>query len=135
MDQTAITYAASTLNELSGSMIKTILEDIADNLYNPDPYYQQGGDMVRVGGLQYTLNFRQRHGKRISNMVVNGKAVRPDKTYKVAGWASVQPQPKSKQPIWDVVAEYLRHHKTVRVGQPYIPQLKGLGRNPGFSPS
>ena len=135
MDQTAITYAASTLNELSGSMIKTILEDIADNLYNPDPYYQQGGDMVRVGGLQYTLNLGQRHGKRISNMVVNGKAVRPDKTYKVAGWASVQPQPEGKQPVWDVVTEYLRHHKTVRVGRPYIPQLKGLSRNPGFSSS
>ena len=133
MDQTAITYAASTLNELSGSMIKTILEDIADNLFNPDPYYQQGGDMVRVGGLKYTLDSSQSHGKRISDMEVNGQPVSPDKTYKVAGWASVQPQPEGKKPIWDVVAEYLRNKKTIRVGTPYVPKLKGLGKNPGYS--
>ncbi len=133
MDQTAITYATSTLNEISGEQIKVILEDIADNLYNPDPYYQQGGDMVRVGGLKYALDLTQGYGKRISDMEVKGKPVDPKKTYKVAGWASVQPQPEGKTQIWDVVAEYLRSKKTVRIGKPYTPRLKGVSGNPGYS--
>ena len=135
MDQTAITYGAATINELSGADIKVILEDIADNLYNPDPYYQQGGDMVRVGGLKYSLDLNALHGKRISDMEVRGRKVDADKTYKVAGWASVQPQPNGKKQIWDIMTEYLRSKKTVRVGQPYVPKLKGKDatNNPGLS--
>ncbi len=134
MDQTAITYGTATLNEISGEQIKVILEDIADNLYNPDPYYQQGGDMVRVGGLTYTLDINQSYGKRISDMQVNGKPLNPNKKYKVAGWASVQPQPAGKKQIWDIVAEYLRDQKTVKVGKPYVPKLIGAAGNPGFAP-
>jgi sulfur-oxidizing protein SoxB len=133
MDQTAITYANSTLNNLSGDMIKVILEDVADNLFNDDPYYQQGGDMVRVGGLTYTLDLTQKHGKRIRDILVRGKPLSAKKTYKTAGWASVQPQPDGGKQIWDVVEEYLRAHKTVRVDKPYIPKLIGAAGNPGIA--
>ncbi len=135
MDQTAITYGTATLNELSGEDIKTILEDIADNLFNPDPYYQQGGDMVRVGGLSYTLDLNQPLGKRISDMESRGRKLDAGKKYKVAGWASVQPQPNGKKQIWDLMADWLRDKKTVRVGQPYVPKLKGKDAvgNPGIA--
>jgi len=132
MDQTAITYATATVNHLTGEQIKVILEDIADNLYHTDPYYQQGGDMVRVGGLQYTLDIAQTHGQRIQNATVKGKPLDAGKKYKVAGWASVQPIEPGK-PVWDVVADYLRAAKTVRVGQPYTPRLKGASGNPGYA--
>jgi sulfur-oxidizing protein SoxB len=133
MDQTAITYATSTLSELTGEQIKIILEDIADNLYHPDPYYQQGGDMVRVGGLRYTLDIDRKHGRRIGDLEAGGKPLRPGKKYKVAGWASVQPQPEGKKQIWDVVAEYLRAKKTVKIAKPYTPKLKGAEGNPGYA--
>ncbi|MFP5348787.1 MAG: thiosulfohydrolase SoxB [Gammaproteobacteria bacterium] len=116
MTQTAITYGTATLSDISGEQIKVILEDIADNLYHPDPYYQQGGDMVRVGGLKYTLDLTQSHGKRIQDLEVRGKPLDARKTYKVAGWASVQPNPAGDKPIWDVVADYLRQKKTVNIG-------------------
>jgi len=132
MDQTAITYATATISQLSGEQMKAILEDIADNLFHPDPYYQQGGDMVRVGGLQYTLDLTQSHGNRIQDIALNGKPIAADKTYKVAGWASVQPQ-RDGRPVWEVVAEYLRAKKSVRVGQPYIPKLVGASGNPGLA--
>ncbi len=89
MDQLAITYPYATVNEMSGATIKTILEDVADNLFNPDPYYQQGGDMVRVGGLAYTCDPAATMGSRISDMRLAGKPIDADKTYKVAGWAPV----------------------------------------------
>lgn len=133
MDQTAITYATATLNELTGTDIKVILEDIADNLFNADPYYQQGGDMVRVGGMQYSLDLTKTHGSRITDLTVKGKPMSANKKYKVAGWASVQPQPDGKKQIWDVVVQYLRDKKTVKVGQPYTPTLKGVANNPGIA--
>ena len=89
MDWTAITYPQTTVNELTGEMIKTILEDVCDNLFNPDPYYQQGGDMVRVGGLTYTCTPGEAMGKRISDMRLDGKPIAADRKYKVAGWAPV----------------------------------------------
>jgi S-sulfosulfanyl-L-cysteine sulfohydrolase len=89
MDQVAITYPYATVTDMSGEMIKTILEDVADNLFNPDPYYQQGGDMVRVGGLQYTMTPGEKMGARITDMRVGGKTIEAGKTYKVAGWAPV----------------------------------------------
>ncbi|MDH5486358.1 MAG: thiosulfohydrolase SoxB [Gammaproteobacteria bacterium] len=132
MDQTAITYATATVNHLTGEQIKVVLEDIADNLFHPDPYYQQGGDMVRVGGLQYTLDLNKLHGKRIQNAVVKGKPLDPAKKYKVAGWASVQPiEPGT--PVWDVVADYLRSKKTVSIQRPYTPKIKGVSGNPGYT--
>lgn len=132
MDQTAITYPTATVNYLTGEQIDVILKDIADNLFHPDPYYQQGGDMVRVGGLQYTMDLTQTYDKRIQNIVVNGKPLDSRKKYKVAGWASVQPIETGK-PVWDVVAEYLRDKKTIQVGRPYAPQIKGVTGNPGYA--
>lgn len=132
MDQTAITYGTATLNELTGEFIKTILEDIADNLFHEDPYYQQGGDMVRVGGLKYTINPTRKIGKRISNMSLNGKPIQAAKKYKVAGWASVQKQPKGKPQIWDVVSEYLLDKKTIKITKINVPRIVGIKNNPGL---
>ena len=130
MDQTAITYPATTLNEMTGERIKEILEDVADNLFNVDPYYQQGGDMVRVGGLKFTIDPAEKISKRISNMELKGKPIIASKKYKVAGWASVQESVKG-EPIWDVVANYLRHKKTVQIKEVNVPVIKGFKNNPG----
>ena len=133
LDQTAITYPGVTVNELTGAQIKDILEDIADNLFHPDPYYQLGGDMVRTAGLRYTLDLTQSHGHRLQNLEFGDQPLNATKIYKVAGWASVQPQPADSKPIWDVVAQYLRTKKTVRVPNPYTPQLKGADNAPGLA--
>jgi len=132
MDQTGITYAKSTLNEMTGENIKLVLEDIADNLFNPDPYYQIGGDMVRVGGLRYAIDPSRPMGDRLSDLELNGKPLDPSKTYKVAGWASVNPQPDELPDIWDVVAEYLRDQKVIRDVVANVPNVKGIETNPGF---
>ena len=122
MDQTAITYPAVTVNELSGARIKEILEDVGDNLFNPDPYLQQGGDMVRVGGMTFACDPRAAIGSRISDMRLNGKPLDANKTYKVAGWASVA-EDASGEPVWDVVARYLRDRKAIPPLAPNIPRL------------
>ena len=131
LDQTCITYPATTLNELTGQQIKDVLEDVGDNLFNPDPYYQQGGDMVRVGGLQYTINPNEKAGRRISNMVLRGKPVDSNKKYLVAGWASVQ-ENVTGTPIWDVVAEYLKNVKVIKKVKLNQPKLIGMSKNPGM---
>ncbi len=114
-DQTAITYPQCYRSPMKGSFIKEILEDVADNLFNKDPYYQQGGDMVRVGGLGYTIDPYADMGNRISEMTVlrTGKPVDPDKEYVVGGWASVN-QGAEGPPIWDVVADYIRDKKVIQ---------------------
>jgi sulfur-oxidizing protein SoxB len=132
MDQTAITYPYSTLNDLTGEQIKAILEDVCDNLFNPDPYLQQGGDMVRVGGLTYRCAPLEKIGSRISDMRVGGTPVEADRRYKVAGWAPVA-EGASGEPIWDVVTRYLRDKGTVAPQVPYTPQLVGVAGNPGLS--
>jgi sulfur-oxidizing protein SoxB len=133
MDQTAITYPATTLNNMTGETIKTIMEDVCDNLFNADPYYQQGGDMVRVGGIQYTVDPTKKIGQRISNMMLNGKPVSPTKTYKVAGWAPVG-EGVTGAPIWDVVAEYLRDVKVIKPVKLNLPKVIGIGsNNPGIA--
>jgi len=132
LDQTAITYPATTVNDLSGEMIKTILEDVADNLFNPDPYMQQGGDMVRVGGLQYALDPIAKMGSRISDMRLNGKPIEASKTYKVAGWASVQ-EGVQGEPVWDVVAKYLRDQRVISARKLNDPALRGVKGNPGIA--
>jgi sulfur-oxidizing protein SoxB len=132
MDQTAITYPYSTLNDLSGKQIKDIMEDVCDNLFNADPYYQQGGDMVRVGGLSYTCNPNQKIGKRISNMMLKGKPLEPSKVYRVAGWAPVG-EGATGEPIWDVVATYLRDIKVVTPRKLNLPKLIGMEKNPGIA--
>jgi S-sulfosulfanyl-L-cysteine sulfohydrolase len=132
MDQTAVTYPYSTVSAMNGETIKTVLEDVADNLFNPDPYLQQGGDMVRVGGLQYTIDPAAAMGGRISDMRLNGKPIEPGKTYKVAGWAPVA-EGASGEPIWDVVAGYLRERKVVPPVRLNQPLIKGVSSNPGLA--
>ncbi|MGD8741928.1 MAG: thiosulfohydrolase SoxB [Granulosicoccaceae bacterium] len=132
MTQTAMTYPVTTVNELSGETLKNILEDVADNLFNEDPYYQQGGDMVRVGGLKYTIDPVGGFGKRISDMELDGKPIDANKNYKVAGWASVA-KPLEGTPIWDVVAEYLRDKKTIRKIDLNVPKIKNVAGNPGIA--
>ncbi len=132
MDQTAITYPFTSVTTMNGAMIKTILEDVADNLFNPDPYYQQGGDMVRVGGLQYRCEPIAKMGKRISNMTLKGRAIEPGKNYKVAGWAPVA-EGASGEPAWDLVASYLRDKKTIKPQKLNLPELVGVDGNAGMA--
>jgi sulfur-oxidizing protein SoxB len=120
-----------TVNELTGETIKSILEDVCDNLFNPDPYYQQGGDMVRVGGMQYTCEPAQKIGNRIGNMTLNGKPIDAKKRYKVASWAPVA-EGVSGEPVWDVVVKYLQDKKLIRAPQLNRPQLIGVNNNPGI---
>jgi len=124
MDQTAITYPASTLNELSGEQIKAILEDVADNLLNPDPYLQQGGDMVRVGGMTYACSPLAKMGQRITDMRLRGKPIEAGKRYKVAGWAPVA-EGAAGEPVWDVAARYLRERRSIAPLTPSVPRLTG----------
>ena len=131
MDQTAITYPQTTLNELSGEAIKGILEDIADNVFNPDPYLQQGGDMVRVAGLSYTLEPGARIGSRISELRVRGAPLEATKRYKVAGWAPVG-EGITGEPIWELVSRELRALKTVPPLAASRPRFIGVEDNPGL---
>ena len=137
LDQTAITYPYTTVNMMTGQTIKTILEDVADNLFNPDPYYQQGGDMVRVGSLQYTIDPAASAGQRISEMHLNGKLIDADKSYRVAGWAPVSEEAKNQggEPIWDVIARHLRDIKTFQSIKLNEPVIKGVAGNPGLAPA
>jgi S-sulfosulfanyl-L-cysteine sulfohydrolase len=132
MDQTAITYAQTTLSELTGEQIRGILEDIADNVFNADPYLQQGGDMVRVGGMTYALAPGARIGKRVSDLRLHGKPLEATKRYKVSGWAPVAEGIKG-EPIWDVAARYLRATKSVPPLKANRPRLIGVKDNPGLS--
>jgi sulfur-oxidizing protein SoxB len=133
MDQTCITYPETYVREMSGEQIKLILEDVCDNLFNPDPFYQQGGDMVRVGGMNYVCEPLAGAGKRISEMTLDdGKPIEASKRYRVAGWATVGSVAEGP-PIWDVVAEYLRDAKVARVGTLNTPVLKGVGANQGLT--
>ena len=131
MDQVAITYPATTLTQMSGETIKMIMEDVCDNLFNDDPYYQQGGDMVRVGGIQYSVAPNASIGQRIGDMTIKGVPVAANKTYKVAGWAPVG-EGVTGTPIWDVVAEYLRDVKVVKQVKLNQPKVIGMGNNPGM---
>jgi len=134
LNQTAITYPYTTLTEMSGEQIRNVLEDVCDNLFNPDPYYQQGGDMVRVGGLEYTCEPTAAMGKRIQNLRLDGKPLDAGKTYKVAGWAPVSEAARDAggEPIWDLVARHLRNEKIVKATAPNVPKLKGVAGNPGM---
>ena len=137
MDQLAITYPYATVTPMTGETIKTVLEDVADNLFNPDPYYQQGGDMVRVGGLEYTMTPGEKMGARISEMRLNGKPVEAGKTYKVAGWAPVAEEAAKAghKPVWDVVESWLKARPGQRVSARKIntPKLVGVQGNPGMA--
>jgi S-sulfosulfanyl-L-cysteine sulfohydrolase len=129
--ETAITYPATYVQKMTGAQIREVLEDVCDNLFNADPYYQQGGDMVRVGGLTYTCAPAESVGKRISELKLeNGRALEAGKTYKVAGWASVNEQ--NGAPVWDIVAKYLRAGRPPNRPGPGVT-LKGVDDNPGIT--
>ncbi len=124
MDQTAITYPFVTLSELTGGEVKAIMEDVCDNLFNPDPYLQQGGDMVRVGGMSYACSPKEKIGRRISDMRIGGKPIDPAKRYKVAGWAPVA-EGAGGEPVWDLVERYLKNRKSIAPLTPAQPRLVG----------
>ncbi|WP_210760645.1 thiosulfohydrolase SoxB [Azohydromonas sediminis] len=136
LDQTATTYSYSTLTEMSGEMIKTVMEDVADNLFNPDPYYQQGGDMVRVGGMTYAIDPMKPAGQRITDMRLKGQPIEAGKTYKVAGWAPVSEEAKAAsggRMVWDDVATWLRDKKVVTPRKLNTPRIIGMEGNPGIA--
>jgi sulfur-oxidizing protein SoxB len=135
MDQVATTYSYATVTEMTGETIKTILEDVADNLFNADPYYQQGGDMVRVGGLAYAIAPAESMGKRIQDMRLAGKPIEADKRYKVAGWAPVAEEARSagNKMVWDVVESWLKAKGRVAPRQLNAPRLIGVAGNAGVA--
>jgi sulfur-oxidizing protein SoxB len=137
MDQVAITYPYATLTEMTGETIRAVLEDVADNLFNPDPYYQQGGDMVRVGGLEYAIAPGAKMGSRITDMRLKGRPIEADKRYKVAGWAPVAEEAKNApgvKPVWDVVETWLKGRGgRVAVRTLNTPRLIGVQGNPGIA--
>ncbi len=134
MDQVATTYSHATVSEMTGAALKTVLEDVCDNLFNPDPYYQQGGDMVRVGGLTYACAPGEKMGRRIQDMRLAGKPVEADKAYKVAGWAPVAEAARDagNPPVWDVIERWLAAHRRVAPRQLNTPRLIGVAGNPGL---
>ncbi|WP_417607579.1 thiosulfohydrolase SoxB [Primorskyibacter flagellatus] len=113
---TSMTYGKAYRSEMTGEFIKVILEDVADNIFNPDPYYQQGGDMVRIGGMAYRIDITKPQGERISDMTLikSGEVLDPAKNYVVAGWASVNEGTEGPQ-IWDVVENHIRKEGTIRL--------------------
>jgi sulfur-oxidizing protein SoxB len=132
LSETAITYPDVYVTEMTGAQIKSVMEDVCDNLFNPDPFYQQGGDMVRIGGMDYACAPKASMGHRISDLTLDsGKPLEAGKTYKVAGWASVNPQ--QGKPAWEVFARYLRAQKTVRPKKQNRVMLKGVSANPGIA--
>jgi sulfur-oxidizing protein SoxB len=132
LSETAITYPEVYVQYMTGAQIKAVMEDICDNLFNPDPYYQQGGDMVRVGGMDYACSPGENVGNRISDMTLDdGSKLEAGKTYKVAGWASVNPQ--AGKPVWELFADFLRREKTARPRKLNRVALKGVSNNPGIS--
>jgi sulfur-oxidizing protein SoxB len=131
LSETAITYPETYAATMTGGQIKDVLEDVCDNLFNTDPYYQQGGDMVRVGGLSYACTPAEPAGRRISDLKLdNGHTLEAGKRYRVAGWASVNAQ--SGAPIWDVVAKHLGAGKPPN-RQPSPVTIRGVEGNPGIA--
>jgi S-sulfosulfanyl-L-cysteine sulfohydrolase len=132
LSETAVTYPATYIQTMTGGQIKDILEDVCDNLFNADPYYQQGGDMVRVGGMAYTCAPAEAIGKRISELKLdNGRPIEAGKSYRVAGWASVNEQ--TGTPVWDVIAKHLRVGKASAHPSGDSITLKDVGDNPGIA--
>jgi S-sulfosulfanyl-L-cysteine sulfohydrolase len=131
LSETAVTYPETYLQSMTGGQIKDILEDVCDNLFNADPYYQQGGDMVRVGGMAYTCAPAEAVGRRISDLKLdNGRPIEAGKSYKVAGWASVNEQKGA--PVWDVLVKHLRAGKISGQRGSGV-MLKGVTDNPGIA--
>ena len=136
LDMTATTYSYATVTEMTGETIKTVLEDVADNLFNPDPYYQQGGDMVRVGGLTYSCNPVAKAGQRIGDMRLKGQLIDAGKKYKVAGWAPVAEEARSQgnKQVWDVVETWLKAQGgRIKPRQLNTPKIMGALPNKGYA--
>ncbi|MDR2333674.1 MAG: thiosulfohydrolase SoxB [Burkholderiaceae bacterium] len=135
MDMTATTYSYATVTEMTGATIKTVLEDVCDNLFNPDPYYQQGGDMVRVGGLQYRCDPTAKAGSRITEMRLKGELLDADRKYKVAGWAPVAEEARSagNKQIWEVVEPWLKDQKVLAPRKLNEPALLNVKPNDGIA--
>ena len=132
LSETAITYPMAYTQIMTGKAIKAMMEDVCDNLFNPNPYYQQGGDMIRVGGMNYACAPAKLIGHRISNMVLdNGQSIEANKSYKTVSWASVS-LPQTGKPIWEVVATHLRHQKRIELDKPNQVKLLGITDNPGY---
>jgi sulfur-oxidizing protein SoxB len=125
-NETAITYPAAYRTTMSGARVREVLEDIADNLFNPDPYYQQGGDMVRTGGLSYSIDVAKPAGHRIGDLTLlrTGQPIEAEKDYVVAGWASVNENTEGP-PIWDIVMAHIRKERVVRPAD--APHVRLLG--------
>jgi sulfur-oxidizing protein SoxB len=130
--QTAITYPEVYAQSMTGEQIKGVMEDICDNLFNLDPYYQQGGDMVRIGGMSYTCAPNENVGRRVSDLkLVDGSNIDADKSYRVAGWASLNEQKGA--PVWEVVSSFLRDGKTKSRSESDGVKLVGVDDNPGYA--
>jgi len=124
---TSMSYGAAYRSEMTGEFIKVILEDVADNIFNPDPYYQQGGDMVRIGGMGYRIDISKPQGERISEMTLlrTGELIDPSKSYVVSGWASVNEGTEGPM-IWDVVEDHIRKLGTVSLAPNTSVQVAGV---------
>ncbi len=132
LDQTCMTYPETYARDMTGQDIRNILEDVADNLFNPDPYYQQGGDMVRVGGMTYRIDPTANMGSRIDEMrLENGERIEASKKYRVAGWATVGAKSPG-EPVWETVAAHLQELKSVEIHKLNTPVLRNIGNNPGL---
>jgi len=131
--QTATTYPETYMRPMKGSDIKMILEDVADNLFHEDPFYQQGGDMVRTGGISYTIDPKAPFGKRLSNIRLSKtqKPLEPNKMYNVAGWATVNSKADG-EPIWETTEEYLKELKHISKISLDTPDILGIKGNPGI---
>jgi sulfur-oxidizing protein SoxB len=132
LDQTAMTYPETYVREMSGEELQFILESVCDNLFHPDPYLQQGGDMVRVGGLSFSCSPHEKMGSRINELrLPDGSLLNAAKKYRVAGWATVGQQSQGL-PVWDVVADHLRDRKNIVLEKINRPRLLGIDKNPGL---
>ncbi len=137
MTQCAMTYGETYVNEMTGAQLLNVLEQVADNLFDPDPYLQSGGDMVRIGGMDYTIQPDKPLNQRITDARLdNGERIDPNKTYKVAGWAVVNRTPEGRL-MWDVVRDYIVNHKSkdqiLRLAKINHPKLVGVSNNPGIA--
>jgi sulfur-oxidizing protein SoxB len=133
LDQTCMTYPETYVREMTGGELRTVLESVANNLFNEDPYYQQGGDMVRTGGFNYRLDPLAPMGERVSEMTLaDGKRMQDNGIYKVAGWATVNSESPG-DPVWEVVARYLRARKSVSIDRLESPALVNVKGNPGIA--
>jgi sulfur-oxidizing protein SoxB len=131
LTETAMTYPEVYIQTMTGEQIKAIMEDVCDNLFNADPYYQQGGDMVRIGGMAYACAPHAAAGSRISDIrLADGRAIEASKAYRVAGWASVNEQQGA--PVWEVVSKFLQSGKHGEARPDSGVTLKGVDGNPGL---